>query len=77
MFPDSKVASYYGSAQTKTTSIINGALAPEFSSFVVNTVQKQPFTLSLDGSNDQEKQKLVPLIVRVLIKMWVQLFCAF
>ena len=28
-------------------------------------VQKQPFTLSLDGSNDQEEQKLVPLTVRV------------
>lgn len=28
-------------------------------------VQKQPFTLSLDGSNDQEEQKLIPLTVRV------------
>lgn len=27
--------------------------------------QKQPFTLSLDGSSDQEEQKLVPLTVRV------------
>ena len=30
MFPDSKIASYYGSGRTKTTSIINRALAPEF-----------------------------------------------
>lgn len=63
MFPDSKIASYYGSARTKTTSIINRALAPEFA--VINMVRKQPFTLSLDGSNDQEEQKLVPLTVRV------------
>ena len=65
MFPDSKIASYYGSARTKTTSIINRALAPEFAGSVINMVRKQPFTLSLDGSNDQEEQKLVPLTVRV------------
>ena len=65
MFPDSKVASYYGCARTKTTSIINRALASEFSSSVIRMVQTQPFTLSLDGSNDQEEQKLVPLTVRV------------
>ena len=65
MFPDSRIASYYGSARTKTTSIINKALAPEFASSVIGMVQKQPFTLSLDGSNDQEEQKLVPLTVRV------------
>lgn len=65
MFPDSKVASYYGCACTKTTSIINRALAPEFSSSVICMIQTQPFTLSLDGSNDQEEQKLVPLTVRV------------
>ena len=35
MFPDSKIASYYASGRTKTTSIINGALAPNFSSSVV------------------------------------------
>ena len=64
MFPDSRIASYYGSARTKTTSIINKALAPEFASSVIDMVQKQPFTLSLDGSNEQE-QKLVPLTVRV------------
>ena len=28
-------------------------------------VQKHPFTLSLDGSNDKEEQKLIPLTVRV------------
>ena len=61
MLPDSKVASYYRSARTKT-SIINGALAPAFLSSIVTMVQNQPFILSVDGSNDdQEEQKLVPL----------------
>ena len=48
LFPDSKVESFYGSARTKTTSIINGALAPAFSSSIITMVQNQPFTLSLD-----------------------------
>lgn len=65
MFPDSKIAQYYGSGRTKTTSIINEALAPGFSSLVYQQVQQQPFTLSLDGSNDAEEKKLVPLTVRV------------
>ena len=65
MFPDSKIATYYGAARTKTTSIINRALAPEFATSVADLVRKQPFTLSLDGSNEQEEQKLVPLTVRV------------
>lgn len=64
-FPDTKIASYYGSARTKTTSIINRALAPEFARAVIGMVQKQLFTLSLDGSNDQEEQKVIPLTVRV------------
>ena len=63
MLPDSKIASHYECAQTKTT--INRVLAPEFASSVIDKVQKQMFTLSLDGSNDQEEQKLVPLTVRV------------
>ena len=34
MFPDSKIAQYYGSGRTKTTSINNEALAPGFSKLV-------------------------------------------
>ena len=65
MFPDSKIASYYGCARTKTTSIVNRALATEFSGQITEMVQTQPFTLSLDGSNDEEEKKLVRLTVRV------------
>ena len=65
MFPDSKIAQYYGCARTKTTCILNRALGPEFAKTVFQLVQQQPFTLSLNGSNDKEEQKLVPLTVRV------------
>jgi len=58
MFPDSKIASYYGSARTKTTSIINKALAPEFASSVTEMVQKQPFTLSLDAAMTKKSRNL-------------------
>ena len=47
MFPDSKIAGYYGYGGTKTTCIINKALAPEFSRAVVDLVKWQAFTLSL------------------------------
>lgn len=65
MFPDSRIAHYYGCARTKTTSIINRALGPEFSRTVIQLAQDHPFTLSLDGSNDKEEQKLITLTVRV------------
>lgn len=65
MFPDSKVAKHYGCARTKTASIINGAMATEVSSQVMELLQKQPFTLCVDGSNDQEEERLIPLTVRI------------
>lgn len=64
MFPDSQIARFYGCATTKTTSIVNRALGPEFAGKVLQLVQQSPFTLSLDGSNDKEEQKLVPLTLR-------------
>ena len=64
MFPDSKIAHYCGCARTKT-SIINRALGPGFVKTVLQLVHEHPFKLSLDGSNDKEEQKLVPLMVSV------------
>ena len=49
MFPDSKIAGYYGCARTKTACIINRAMATEISSHVTELVQKQPFTLRMCG----------------------------
>ena len=40
-------------------------MGPEFARTVLQLVQEHPFTLSLDGSNDKEEQKLIPLTVRV------------
>ena len=65
MFPDSKIAKHYGCARVKTASIVNGALATEVSCLVMGLVQKQPFTLCVDGSNDQEEEKLLPFTVQL------------
>ena len=51
-FRKNKIATHYECARTKTAGIVNGALATEVSCLVMELVQKQPFTLCLDGSND-------------------------
>jgi len=62
MFPDSEVAKKYGSARTKTTSMIT-ALADSTQSDVVKALKCQPFSVSTDGSNDSHS-KLYPVVVR-------------
>ena len=65
MFPDSKIAQSYHCARTKATCIVNGALAVECADQVISKARSQPFTLCLDGSNDQESHKLIPITVRL------------
>ena len=54
-----------GCARTKTTSIINRAMATEVLCHVMKLVQNQPFTLCTDGNNDQEEEKLIPLTIHI------------
>ena len=65
IFHDSAIAKGYGSARTKSTCIINGSLAPHFTSMLVNAMQGQPFALATDGSNDNGIEKMNPLTVRL------------
>lgn len=65
IFPDSKIAKHYSSAATKTTCMINGAIAPHFLKETVNAMKKEPFSLLTDGSNDSGLQKMNPLTVRI------------
>ena len=51
-FKDSPTAQGYRSKRTKTTAIINIAVAPHFKTELVNKMKMQPFTLITDGSND-------------------------
>ena len=62
MFPDSELAKKYGSAHTTTTCTIS-ALARSSHSNVVSALERQPFSVSTDGSNDSDF-KLYPIVVR-------------
>ncbi|XP_041482851.1 uncharacterized protein LOC121429723 isoform X2 [Lytechinus variegatus] len=64
-FPDSPTAAGYRSARTKTTCIVNGALAPYFHHQLVKQLREQPFSLSTDGSNDTGLEKMNPMTVKL------------
>ena len=50
MFPDSTIAKKYSCARTKTTAVLNGAMAPEMTLSLVD-LKVEPFSLNVDGSN--------------------------
>lgn len=64
-FPDSEIAKSYASASTKTTCIINGALAPHFKSALIEAMKHNPYSLAIDGSNDSGIEKMNPMTVRL------------
>ena len=49
------VARCYRCDRTKTTSIVNGAFATDFTDQIVKMIQTRQFSLCLDDSNDQEE----------------------
>ena len=65
MFPDSAIAKKYSCARTKTTAVLNGAMAPEMILSLVEMMKVEPFSLNVDGSNDNDLFKMYPLCVRV------------
>ncbi|XP_072168656.1 uncharacterized protein [Diadema setosum] len=64
-FRDSPVATGYRSARTKTSCIVNRALAPYYHRKTVQQLQQQPFSLSTDGSNDTGLKKMNPMTVKI------------
>ena len=65
VFPDSEITKDYACGTTKSTCIINGSLAPYFRSSLVVTLESQPFTIAIDGSNDNGLEKMNPLTVHL------------
>ncbi len=65
VFPDSKIAKSCASASTKTTCIINGALAPHFKSALIEAMKSRPYSLAVDGSNDSGNEKINLITVRI------------
>eukprot|EP00057_Strongylocentrotus_purpuratus_P026387 XP_011680861.1 PREDICTED: uncharacterized protein LOC105446133 [Strongylocentrotus purpuratus] len=62
MFPDSKVASTYGCARTKTSAII-GELSNVTASAIADIARSFPFSLATDGSNDGGDSQLYPVLI--------------
>ena len=60
IFPDSKIAKGFSAARTKTSCIMNMALRPHFESILVGQMKSEPFALAIDGSNDNDLQKMNP-----------------
>ena len=57
VFPDSKIAQNCSSRRTKTSCIINGAVAPFFQQFLVKFMRNNPYALAIDGSSDSGVEK--------------------
>lgn len=57
---DGELVQGYGCAKTKTTCILNRAVAPQFRGELVSLMQNQPYSLSVDGSNDTGLEKMNP-----------------
>ena len=64
-FPDSKIAQAYSCARTKASCILNDAIAPDLLRSLVADMKMHAFSLSVDGSNDQDTQKMNPVTVRI------------
>lgn len=64
IFSDSKTAGQMTCSATKCTQIAN-TVGEEYSTGVVETMRKHPFTLMIDESNDHGADKVLALLARV------------
>ena len=65
MFPDSKIAQKFSCGRTKASQIVKRAIAPCINKRVVEICQSQPFSLSIDESNDKNAEKNLVILLRV------------
>ena len=63
MFPGSKIPTKFACASSKA-SIVTKCLAEDSTNEVASKLQKQPFSLSTDGSNDGGEGQLYPIVAR-------------
>ena len=65
VFSDSEVASNYHSAATKATCMLNLAVAPTLIEVLLERMKVQPFSISIDGSNDTDLKKMKTVTVKL------------
>ena len=64
-FPYSKIARSYSCARTKSLYILNGAIVPDLQQSLKDEMKVSVFSLSTDGSNNQNLEKMNPVTVRI------------
>lgn len=64
MFLDSKIAASYHCGRTKTTHIINGAIAPECLNVVKSKLSEDPCFCLATGASSDESNKCLPILIR-------------
>ena len=65
VFPDSNIAQSYASGRTKTSAILNEAIAPKCHQYIVNHCKEHPYNVGTDGSNDTRTEKMNPVSIRI------------
>ena len=68
IFTDSKIASSYACAKTKTFTILNEAFAPHCLDYIVQHCKTDTYSVGHDGSNDTGIQKMNPISIRAYIQ---------
>ena len=63
-FSDSKVAKKFTSGKTKTVAIVN-SIGDYFLEELKSSMEENPFSIMLDGSNDNGLEKMYPITVRI------------
>ena len=65
VFNDSEIASNYHAASTKSTCILNLAVAPCLQEDLIASMKLNAFAIAVDGSNDTGLNKMNPVTVRI------------
>ena len=65
IFPDSKIASAYACGRTKSTCILNHAIKPDLQAKLTDRMRESFSSITIDGSNDQNLEKMNPVTVRL------------
>ena len=82
LFTDSKIAKQYKMGPMKTICILNESLAPNFLKGTIASMAADVHSLSTDGSNDTDLEKMNPLRVKLynvntsrVVTNFIDMFC--
>ena len=65
IFPDSNIAKEFKMAKTITKCILNKSFAAYFLQETISVMKNEYYSLSTDGLNDPNLEKMIPLTVRL------------